>query len=198
MGDERITAKQLSADFTWDETQRGRQAAVLVLISSDSEPKILFTQRARGISQAGQISFPGGSREGQEDPEQTALREACEEVGVSADRVKVLGRIPGPAITRLRFQVVAVVAEWDGDASSLRPDAREVARLLSFPVRDLVDPANRITWEIENGHRGPGFLLGDVMIWGMTAAITDAALRLAGWEQPWDETRIVHVPPEFR
>ncbi|VEU44454.1 unnamed protein product [Pseudo-nitzschia multistriata] len=61
----------------------GRVASVLVLVSSDA--KVLFTLRAKTLrSHPGQVSFPGGKRDGQDggDDVATALRETLEEVGL--------------------------------------------------------------------------------------------------------------------
>lgn len=56
---------------------------------------MLFTRRADGMrNHSGEISFPGGARDGSETPEQTALREAEEECGVSSSYIEVSGRLP--------------------------------------------------------------------------------------------------------
>ncbi|MCI6573896.1 MAG: CoA pyrophosphatase [Actinomycetaceae bacterium] len=191
----------LSRTATWDEQLAGRvrQAAVMVLISeAEAEPSILFTQRARGISQGWQVSFPGGGREGAENPEQTALRETYEEIGLDASEIQIWGRLAAPTASRLRVDPVAVVGCWSGASELLRPNAAEVERILNVPVRELVDPAHRVTWEIEHDHTGPGFLVDNVVIWGMTAGITDAVLEIFGWNQRWDRERMMRVPSEFR
>ena len=73
-----------------------RSAAVLVpLIDRAEGMTVLLTQRTDTMSDhAGQIAFPGGSVEpGEVTPEETALRETEEEIGLSASMIEVLGRM---------------------------------------------------------------------------------------------------------
>ncbi|MFC5369580.1 NUDIX hydrolase [Arcanobacterium bovis] len=179
-----------------------RQAAVLVLLSSgESEPSILFTERARSMRfQAGQICFPGGSRDGIETPEETAVRECFEEVGIPPEHISVQGRLPDTKLRGNLFHVVPVLARWHGDIESCQPNREEVEQVHLISVDDLVNPAHRCTWRVtgdEQMRTGPAFAVRDLFIWGLTAEITDALLNLAGWEMPWDQERIVTVPPRF-
>ena len=69
-------------------------AAVLIpLLRQDDEWHLLFTRRTDKVeSHKGQVSFPGGGcDEGETTPEETALREANEEVGIDPQKVRVLG-----------------------------------------------------------------------------------------------------------
>src|ERR1044071_4358586 len=71
-------------------------AAVLVpLVWHDEEWHLLYTRRTDTVeSHKGQVSFPGGAcDEGETTPEETALREADEEIGLNPHDVTVLGRI---------------------------------------------------------------------------------------------------------
>ena len=73
-----------------------RAAAVLVpLVKRAGEWQVILTQRPQTMPQhAGQISFPGGKRENDEPVKMTALRETQEEIGVGADDVEIIGRLP--------------------------------------------------------------------------------------------------------
>jgi len=74
-----------------------REAAVLVpLVVREAGLTVLLTQRADNLSNhAGQISFPGGSREPADpSPVAAALREAHEEIALDPRRVEVLGSLP--------------------------------------------------------------------------------------------------------
>ena len=63
----------------------------------------------------------------------------------------------------------------------------------TIPVA-LADPANRFRVRHPSGHIGPGFEVDGVFVWGFTAGLLDAVLRLGGWERDWDHTRDRDVP----
>jgi hypothetical protein len=71
-------------------------AAVLIpLVWHRDEWHLLFTRRTDKVeSHKGQVSFPGGAcDDGETTPEETALREVEEEIGISPNDVRVLGRL---------------------------------------------------------------------------------------------------------
>src|ERR1700687_1717220 len=120
-----------------------RPAAVLLLVVNHAEgPTVVFTQRTAHLSDhAGQISFPGGrSDEADRTPERTALREAEEEVGIPADRVEILGRLPEYR-TSTGYAVTPVVG-WAEPPLAYRPDPREVADVFEVPLAFLLDAGN--------------------------------------------------------
>src|SRR5512134_3012468 len=89
------------------EETRLKCAAVLIpLVWHDDEWHLLYTRRTDTVeSHKGQVSFPGGAcDEGEITPEQTALREAEEEIGLDAEDVKILGRLSN-LITITYFRV---------------------------------------------------------------------------------------------
>ena len=115
-------------------------AAVLVPIVTHPEPTILLTLRsARLNSHAGQVSFPGGRMEAGETPEQTALREAEEEVGLDPALPVLLGRLP-PLLTGTGYRVTPVVALL-APPFDLRHDPGEVEEPFEYPLARLLDPA---------------------------------------------------------
>src|SRR5262249_40879890 len=72
-----------------------RDAAVLApMFVEDGADRLLFTRRRDDLAHhAGEVSFPGGAREGDEDALACALRECAEEIGLRAERVTILGRL---------------------------------------------------------------------------------------------------------
>jgi 8-oxo-dGTP pyrophosphatase MutT (NUDIX family) len=115
-------------------------AAVLVPLVLHPEPTILLTLRsARLTSHAGQVSFPGGRMEAGETPEQTALREAQEEVGLDPGVPHLLGRLPA-LLTGTGYCVTPVVALLR-PPFDLRHDPGEVAEAFEYPLAQLLDPA---------------------------------------------------------
>ena len=180
----------------------GRQSAVLVLFGrGPAGPDLLFIQRSAGLRRhAGQPAFPGGALEEDEladmegGPVAAALREAREEVGVDPAGVDVLATLPEMFIPRSGFRVVPVLAWWR-TPSAVRPiDVGEVAAVERIPVADLVNPSHRLMLRMPSGRLSPAFRVGSMLIWGFTAGLTDRLLSLAGWEQPWDASRVRELP----
>ncbi len=115
-------------------------AAVLVPLVAHPEPTVLLTLRsARLNSHAGQVSFPGGRMEEGETPEETALREAEEEVGLDRAIPRILGRLPA-VLTGTGYRVTPVVALLT-PPFELRHDPGEVEEPFEYPLARLLDPA---------------------------------------------------------
>jgi len=158
-------------------------AAVLVpLVCENGQWHLLFTRRALGLEDhSGQVSFPGGAWEEQDgDLEQTALREAWEEIGINPASVIVLGKMARFDMVSY-FQVTPVVGvvTWPQE---LNVNTREVARAFMVPIDWLADPHNyqskpRLfegqTFNIPYYNEYDGEI-----IWGATAQITQEFLRL--------------------
>jgi 8-oxo-dGTP pyrophosphatase MutT (NUDIX family) len=121
-----------------------KPAAVLVpVVARAPEPTILLTRRAAHLKDhSGQVSFPGGRVHADDaSPEETALREAREEIGLDAGRVELLGRMP-EYLTRTGFRITPVVAIVT-PPFELQRDANEVEEIFEVPLAFLLDPANR-------------------------------------------------------
>lgn len=132
-------------------------AAVLIPIVQRSEPTVLLTQRTAHMStHAGQVAFPGGRvDEGDASLAAAALREACEEVGLAAQFIEVLGNLP-TYTTGTSFIVTPVVAlVHPGFELTLNP--HEVADAFEVPLAFLMNPAHhrrhRMAWDAASGQR---------------------------------------------
>ena len=160
------------------------QAAVLIaLVQRPLGLQVLLTRRTDHLrDHAGQISFPGGRTEPEDDgPEATALRETEEEVGLALEHVQVIGRMPHYT-TVTNFVVTPVVALVEPHFT-LKLDSFEVAEAFEVPLLFLMNPANhrRHAVQMEGGERH--FLSmpwqglsstaqsGEYFIWGATAAM---------------------------
>jgi 8-oxo-dGTP pyrophosphatase MutT (NUDIX family) len=177
--------------------QGGRPSAVLVLFGDGpSGPDLLYIQRSEGLRRhPGQPAFPGGKIEDTDaSPVAAALREAEEETGLDPAGVDVLGVAPEFYIPRSQFRVVPVLAWWRMPSAVGPVDFAEVALVERIGLADLADPANRVMLRYPTGNGGPAFRVGQLLIWGFTAMLTDRLLRLGGWERPWDVTEVRELP----
>ena len=171
----------LEIDLT--EETRLKCAAVLVpLVWHDDEWHLLFTRRTDIVeSHKGQVSFPGGAcNEGETTPEETALRESEEEIGIQPDSVKVLGRLANlVTITYFRVTPVVGVVQWP---AVFRVGEHEVARIFTMPVSWLANPANR--WQFELPGTGRSLIAfhpyDGELLWGATARMTVDFLTVLG------------------
>jgi 8-oxo-dGTP pyrophosphatase MutT (NUDIX family) len=163
-----------ASDLGEEATAPVREAAVLVAVTDRPEPGILFTVRHADLrTHAGQISFPGG----QVDPDDrnsahTALREACEEIGLDAAQVRVCGTAD-PYRTITHYRIVPVVGVIPPDLP-LKPDPREVSDLFEAPMDFVLDPANHGQAHVE--FQGKRRFYTEInwqgrRIWGATAAM---------------------------
>ena len=48
-----------------------------------------------------------------------------------------------------------------------------------------------------SGYIGPAFEVAGHLIWGLTAHLVDGLLDLAGWQRPWDRTRVLAIPERY-
>ena len=193
--------------FDWPRSGDPRPSAVLILFGAlDDVPArhdagrvhphvdVLLTQRAATLRQhAGQIAFPGGRVDPEDgDVVATALREAQEETGLDPAGVEVLGVLPAVPVVVSGHVVHPVLGWWRDPSRVAVVDQAEAAAVFRMPVADLVDPANRCRVARPGGRRGetPGFLVGERLVWGFTAALLDRVLALLGWDVPWDDSRV--------
>jgi 8-oxo-dGTP pyrophosphatase MutT (NUDIX family) len=150
-------------------------AAVLFPIVRRAEGfTVLLTQRTAHLrDHAGQISFPGGRVEAEDaSPVHTALRETEEEIGLTRERIEILGFLPEYR-TGTGFQVTPVVALVH-PPFDLSLDDFEVAEVFEVPLAFLLNPANHQAHSIH--HRGAlreylAMPYGDYFIWGATAGM---------------------------
>jgi 8-oxo-dGTP pyrophosphatase MutT (NUDIX family) len=160
-----------------------RQAGVLLLLYPiGTMLHLVLTVRTSDLNHhSGQISLPGGGwEEGDASFQETALREAQEEIGIVTDGLEHLGSLTHLYIPPSNNVIHPFVA-YAPQRPDFRPDPREVAELLDIPLRLLLDPATR--HEEDWNWRGtilhvPFYAVGEHKVWGATAIVLAEFLAL--------------------
>ncbi|OYX39936.1 MULTISPECIES: CoA pyrophosphatase [unclassified Sphingomonas] len=159
-------------------------AAVLVPITDRAEPGVILTQRTHTMRRhAGQVAFPGGRIDPEDDgPVDAALREAEEEIALPRHHVTVIG-----AADRYRtgtgYDITPVLAVVPPDLV-LVPSEAEVAHVFEVPLAFILNPANQLLKSAEwQGRQREYFEINweDNRIWGATAAMIVNLSRRLQW-----------------
>lgn len=162
-------------------------AAVLVpLYREDGIWKVLLTRRTEDLEHhQGQVSFPGGRSEGGESPEETALRETREEIGIEGTAFPIIGRLDD-VWTPSGYRITPILG-LGSHCPEVLPNPDEVARVFSVPLAVFADPeaAEWRTMTVRGYTRDLAFYHYDgETIWGATEYILRGLIR-----------RILDAPP---
>jgi 8-oxo-dGTP pyrophosphatase MutT (NUDIX family) len=151
------------------------KAAVLIpLLLKEHGLSVLLTQRTDHLrDHAGQISFPGGRMDPEDQsPNDTALRESKEEIGLDSGQVEIIGHLP-QYLTVSGYSVTPVIGLVQAQAEYVL-DEFEVADVFEVPLSFLLDPANHQVrlWQSEQGgRRFYSMPYENRFIWGATAGM---------------------------
>ncbi|HVV62281.1 MAG TPA: CoA pyrophosphatase [Pseudolabrys sp.] len=151
-----------------------RPAAVLVPVIDHPEPTVLLTQRAQHLpDHPGQISFPGGKIEADdESPLASALREAEEEIGLDRSHVDPIGYLD-LYMTTLGYRIVPLIARVK-TGFTLTLNTSEVDNTFEVPLSFLMEQKNfrrhSREWQGMTRHYY-AVPYGERYIWGVTAGI---------------------------
>ncbi|MFZ6010924.1 MAG: NUDIX hydrolase [Bacteroidota bacterium] len=153
-----------------------RPGAVLILLYEDEgQIKFPLIKRPEYLgAHSGQVSFPGGKTEGNEDAIETALREGEEEIGIDRNKLRLIGRLTDFFVIPSNFLVTPIVAASEG-VPELQPDSREVERILSGRIDELIQQDAILNKEILAAGKyrmnAPHFEIEGEVVWGATAMI---------------------------
>jgi len=168
-------------------TEKQKTASVLIpLVKTSDEWHLLFIRRATNENDrhSGQVAFPGGATDKtDESAVHTALRESQEEIGITEDRVKIIGEL-GAYYTISHFKVTPVVGlvQWP---SNLKLETSEVDRAFLIPLAWLADTSNytlraREEMDEQSARRHPIIVYNEYdgeTLWGATARMTMNLLK---------------------
>lgn len=170
--------------FDFDPEVAGQPAAVLVAVTERESPGVILTQRTETLRRhAGQIAFPGGRVDPEDDgPIAAALREAEEEIALPRAAVEIVGTADRYR-TVTGYEVTPVVGVVAPDLT-LIPAEAEVANVFEVPLAFLLDHANHVQGIAQyqgQERRYYEILWGDRRIWGATAAMIVNLSRRLKW-----------------
>jgi 8-oxo-dGTP pyrophosphatase MutT (NUDIX family) len=179
---ERLRELLLTPDEAREMDSAGGQndAAVLIPLYTDGgDLHAVFTKRRDDLRRhAGEISFPGGRPDfEEEDLRTTALREAEEEIGLPRDAVEIVGALPptGTFVTNYKIHPYVGLIE-PGREWELQPSEVELVLELSLP--DLI-AGFEMQRLIKKGvpFKTPTYTVDGNFVWGATARILQNLLE---------------------
>mgnify|MGYP001635420366 CR=1 FL=1 len=117
----------------------GQYSVLVPLVEREGGLSLLYEVRAGSLRrQPGEVCFPGGRLEGAESPEECALRETWEELGIPREKIRILGRLDFIA-HRANFIMYPVLALVDRRAvEKMCPNSAEVEETFLVPLRHLL------------------------------------------------------------
>ncbi len=152
-----------------------RPAAVLVPVWLRSGgPRVILTKRSSHLKHhPGQIAFPGGKVDASDvSGEAAALREAHEEIGLSPDKVEVIGKLPSHE-TVTSFTITPYIG-LIRDEFDPTPEPGEVDEVFTVPLSHVLNPSQfaveRRRW-LGQWRKYYAVPYGPYYIWGATARI---------------------------
>lgn len=109
-------------------------AVLLLLWERNNCLQLVFTLRSLNLlSHSGQISFPGGKSNTSESPEETALRETYEEIGVPTYNIKILGKLSPIFVLPSNSYIVPIVG-YSEKYLDFKVNHEEVEEVFTKPI----------------------------------------------------------------
>ena len=186
-----------------------RSYGVLVpLVEQEGEYFLLYEVRAQTLRrQPGEVCFPGGRMDGEESPEECAVRETGEELGIPKEEIQILGELDFVAYrdNSVLYPVLGVISQKG--FQNMRPNPDEVGETFLVPLNYLLNtppleyeyeliptPAKNFPYELLNIPRDYRWRNGyenvavypweGKAIWGMTGRITRHFVQLVSrWQR---------------
>ena len=157
------------------------KAAVLIALTDEEEPEILYTLRSRKLSShSGEVSFPGGMlEEGDNNLLNTALRESKEEIGLKESEVRILGSLD-PMVSRFNISVSPYIGVIPSNVK-LNTDSEEIEACFTVPLLFFLEDKRFRNDLIKRNDKTffiPAYKYESYVIWGLTAMITVDFLNL--------------------
>lgn len=176
---DQLLTQVLQQRLRFSKSTQPANAAVLIAITNEDDPKVLLTRRSAYMkNHAGEVSFPGGKR----DPDDTsnivvALREAWEETALNPFDVTLLGDLPMER-ARSGITVKPIVGLIPPDVQ-LVAQPTEIDRIFYVSLKKLLE-SQPIPYEVRMAHQSiyfPSLRVENEIVWGLTARILITLFR---------------------
>ncbi len=117
-----------------------KQSAVLMpMILHNDTWHLLFEKRALTLnSQPGEICFPGGIVEKDEQPKEAAIRETCEELNLTEGHIRLIGQLDS-VMTSFDMLIHCYVGVLEIEFENIHPSISEVDDLILVPLDYLLN-----------------------------------------------------------
>lgn len=154
-------------------------SVLLLLYPLDDYFGTLLIKRTEDLSvHSGQISFPGGKKDPEDKtPVHTALREAEEEIGITAGSIDILGELSLLYVSPSNFDIHPVIG-FTKQLNDLKPNPEEVEFIIELPLKniDSCRTVSDLTVRSYKLKQVPCYTVNGHMVWGATAMILQELL----------------------
>jgi coenzyme A diphosphatase NUDT7 len=176
-----------------------RFSVLLPLIEINGELNLVYEVRSKSIRQPGEISFPGGRIEEDESPEDAAIRETHEELGIDKSNIEIISELDF-ATSKSGSFVYTFLGYINTGMEMINYNKDEVAELFFVPLSFFLEnepekyymnyyPEADSDFPYHMVNNGKNYDWGnirypvyfykykDYVIWGLTAKITYSFIR---------------------
>lgn len=156
-----------------EDKSRVKHSSVLLLLFRDNDGvKVCMIKRPTYMKHhAGQIALPGGRIEPNETAQETALRETHEEIGITRDKIRILGTLSSFYVEVSRFHITPFVG-WIDKKPEFTLCTAEVEKSILFPIEAFKPPYSTTQLKTLTGMlEVPCVKYDGEIIWGATAMI---------------------------
>jgi len=161
-----------------------KSAVLILLFHENSILKMIVIRRSVYVGiHSGQIAFPGGRFEDEDiDLETTALREIKEEIGISEDKIEIIGRLSDIYVPPSNFLISIFVGYLD-EKPVYKIDEREVDEVIEIPFDDFFKPdvikhKDFYVNSIKAVSKAPYYDVTNAEIWGASAMVVSELLDI--------------------
>jgi len=160
-----------------------KKSAVCLLFYEHDNDVYFALMKRPGTHQyhASQIALPGGSCDGDETYEQTAIRELHEETGVAITEENIIGRLTPLYIPISNFYIQPIVA-CINCKPLFEPSKDEVEELIEYKLSGILDESivSETTVNLTSGLKikAPYFNVQGNVLWGATAMLLSEVKQL--------------------